>query len=332
MATLKDVAKLANVDVSTVSRALNNTSYVHPDTKKKIMAAVKKLSYHPNLLAQGLKKGKRHTIAVIVPSISSNVFSDITSEIERYARKFSYVTLIATTEGSTEAEAECLSRFASSLVDGIIIASTGQNNNLMKKIHAEGIPIIQIVRKQTDDLSSIISDYYENGESAVNYLYKKGCRHIGILHGNLDIMPFSERFKGYKKAMRSHKLAVNSYSNETRNITDYSSGYDGAKNLLENDPELDAVISCADLQCLGIMRYLSEQNISVPDQIKVISLTGIKLGEMLHTTITSNMIPAKEIGDAAVDMILKYIDCQKDTPLSTQHIIFQSKLVEREST
>ena len=68
MATLKDVAKLANVDVSTVSRALNNTSYVHPDTKKKIFKAVEQLSYRPNLLAKGLKQGKRRTLGVVVPS------------------------------------------------------------------------------------------------------------------------------------------------------------------------------------------------------------------------------------------------------------------------
>ena len=69
MATLKDVAKLANVDVSTVSRALNNTSYVHPDTKARVLAAVKELSYQPNVLAQGLRQGKRHTIGVVVPRL-----------------------------------------------------------------------------------------------------------------------------------------------------------------------------------------------------------------------------------------------------------------------
>ena len=77
MATLKDVAKLANVDVSTVSRALNNTSYVHPDTKKKIFKAVEQLSYRPNLLAKGLKQGKRRTLGVVVPSVNLSIFGEI---------------------------------------------------------------------------------------------------------------------------------------------------------------------------------------------------------------------------------------------------------------
>ena len=82
MATLKDVARLACVDVSTVSRALNNTSYVHPDTKARIFAAVKELSYQPNVLAQGLRQGKRHTIGVVVPRLHLTLFADITQSIE----------------------------------------------------------------------------------------------------------------------------------------------------------------------------------------------------------------------------------------------------------
>lgn len=80
MATLKDVAKLANVDVSTVSRALNNTSYVHPDTKKKIFKAVEQLSYRPNLLAKGLKQGKRRTLGVVVPSVNLSLLVRLSRE------------------------------------------------------------------------------------------------------------------------------------------------------------------------------------------------------------------------------------------------------------
>ena len=82
MATMKDVAKLACVDVSTVSRALNNTSYVHPDTKAKIYAAAKELGYHPNIMAQALRQGRRHTIGVVVPRLHLAIFSEILQGIE----------------------------------------------------------------------------------------------------------------------------------------------------------------------------------------------------------------------------------------------------------
>lgn len=108
MATLKDVAKLADVDVSTVSRALNNTSYVHPETKARILAAVKELSYTPNVLAQGLRHGKRHTIGVVVPRLHMTVFAETTQGIEEEARKRGYATLICNTEDDPKIERESL--------------------------------------------------------------------------------------------------------------------------------------------------------------------------------------------------------------------------------
>ena len=104
MATLKDVAKLANVDVSTVSRALNNASYVHPDTKTKILEAVKTLSYRPNVIAQSLKQGKRHTIGVVIPRLSFSIFADITQGIEETAHKRGYETLICNTDDNKNTE------------------------------------------------------------------------------------------------------------------------------------------------------------------------------------------------------------------------------------
>ena len=110
MATLKDVAKLANVDVSTVSRALNNTSYVHPDTKKKIFKAVEQLSYRPNLLAKGLKQGKRRTLGVVVPSVNLSLFGEIVQGIEMQAGNRGYSLMICMTKDDPDIEAECLNR------------------------------------------------------------------------------------------------------------------------------------------------------------------------------------------------------------------------------
>lgn len=123
MATLKDVARLACVDVSTVSRALNNTSYVHPDTKERIYAAAQELGYHPNVMAQALRQGKRHTIGVVMPRLHMTIFSQILQGIEQEARNRGYATLICVTEDEAKAERECLTRLRNGFVDGLIIAA-----------------------------------------------------------------------------------------------------------------------------------------------------------------------------------------------------------------
>lgn len=104
MATLKDVAQRACVDVSTVSRALNNTSYVHPETKARIVAAAKELGYRPNVMAKALRQGRRHTLGVIVPRLHLTLFSEILPGIEHEAERLGYSTLISTTDDDPQRE------------------------------------------------------------------------------------------------------------------------------------------------------------------------------------------------------------------------------------
>ena len=175
MATLKDVAKLACVDVSTVSRALNNTSYVHPDTKARILAAVKELSYQRTFLPK-TASGKRHTIGIVVPRLSMTVFAELIQGIDEEARYHGYSILVCTTEDDPDVERECLNRLRNGFVDGIIIAGTGKCGRLIRDIHASGISVVQIIRKQESHLSSVIANYKQSAYRAVKYLAGKGCK------------------------------------------------------------------------------------------------------------------------------------------------------------
>lgn len=187
MPTLRDVAKLACCDVSTVSRALNNNPCVHAETKKRIMAAVEKLSYRPNLLAKGLRQGKRHSVGIVVPHLHLSVFSMIAQSIEATLREAGYSAFLCSVEDNPIAERDSLNRLRNGLVDGIIIAGTGKNKNLIRDIHSSRLAITQVIRVQDNTLNSVTVDYYKCGYEAVHFLYKKGCRHIGLI-GNVHIM------------------------------------------------------------------------------------------------------------------------------------------------
>lgn len=331
MATLKDVAKLACVDVSTVSRALNNTSYVHPETKARIMAAVKELSYHPNVLARGLRQGKRHTLGVVVPRLHLTVFAEITQGIEQAARELGYSILICTTEEDARVERECLSRLRNGFADGIIIAGTGSNNRLLRDIHASGIAVAQVVRRQERDISSVVADYDSCGYDAAKYLASKGCREIGLINGSMKIAPYQGRYAGYKRAMAELGLPeISSSSPEPCNSFEY--GYECTNQLLDENPELDAIMAAVDVQGLGAMRALKERGIRVPDQVRVMSLTGHAVGGMLETSMTSLEIPAHEMGIKVTQMIVEEIDAPTDHKPSPQHLVFSAILEEREST
>lgn len=330
MATLKDVAKLANCDVSTVSRALNNTSYVHPDTKARILAAVKELSYKPNVLAQGLRQGKRHTIGVVVPRLSMTIFAEILQGIEEQARYLGYSILICNTEDDPETERECLNRLRNGFVDGIIIAGTGKCGRLLRDIQVSGIAVIQIIRKQEKNISSVVADYEAGAYEAVQYLADKGCREIGFINGSMSLATYHDRYQGYRKAI--HEKGLKEICSESMIPTNtFEYGFQCAEELLDSNFALDAMIVAVDIQGIGAIRALKERGLLIPDDMKLVSLTGHSIGGMLETTMTSMEIPAHEMGRKAAGMVVEAVET-KGRPQDISHLVFDPVLIERESS
>ncbi|WP_411678300.1 LacI family DNA-binding transcriptional regulator [Caproicibacter sp.] len=331
MATLKDVARLACVDVSTASRALNNTSYVHPDTKARVYAAVKKLSYHPNLLAKGLRQGKRHTIGVVVPTISLSVFAELTQGIEIEARKLGYETVICNTMDDPIAEKECLDRLRNGFEDGLIIASTGENNHLLRDIRGSGISIVQVVRDQNKHMSSVVTDYHESAYKGIKYLVSKGCRHIGLINGSKKIIPYLERYNGYHDALAELGYEEN-VAKPSAQKNYYQDGYDGTNRLLDQNPNLDGIMTATDVQGIGVIRALKERGVAFPEQVKIMSLTGHCIGGMLETSMTSIEMPSFEMGQKATQILVDEMNADPESIQSVQHIVYHASLVERETT
>lgn len=331
MATLKDVAKLACVDVSTVSRALNNTSYVHPETKSRILAAVKELSYQPNVLAKGLRQGKRNTIGVIVPRLFLTIFTEITQAIEQTAQQLGYAVLVCTTEESAKVERECLTRLRNGFVDGIIIAGTGANGRLLRDIKSSGLPIAQVVRRQERDITSVVADYEACGYQATCFLADKGCREIGLINGSIQLAPYKGRYTGYKQAItQRHLPEITTIANEPWNSFEY--GFQCASQLLDENPRLDAIMAAVDIQGLGAIRAIKEHGLRVPEDIRLVSLTGHSVGTMLETSMTSYEVPAREMGEKVTRMLIEEIEAPADRKPSPKHLVFTASLVEREST
>jgi len=331
MATLKDVAKLANVDVSTVSRALNNNSYVHPDTKAKIYAAAKELGYHPNVMAQALRQGRRHTIGVVVPRLHLAIFSEILQGIEEEAQRLDYATMVCVTGDDPKVERERLNRLRSGFVDGVIVAATGRNGRLLRDIQASGVAVLQLVRRQEPRISSIVADYEACGYDAVRYLYDKGCRRIGMIDGAQHLAPYKLRFDGYRRAIAELGLELNLSADESM-VNTFEYGYRGAKYLLDTVPGLDAILASVDVQGLGAIRAVTERELRVPDDVRVMSLTGHAVGGMLQTSMTSMELPAYEMGVKAAKMIVEEIEAPDGKKPGAQHLSFAVSLVEREST
>ena len=331
MATLKDVAKLANVDVSTVSRALNNTSYVHPDTKERVYAAAKELGYRPNAMARALRQGRGHVIGVVVPRLHLTIFSEILQGIESAAQKKGYMTTVCVTEDDPKVEKDRLNRLRNGGVDGIIIAATGRNGRILRDLQASGVPVVQLVRRQELEFSSVIGDYEASGREAVKLLAGKGCHEIGLIAGAQHLAPYRGRYEGYRKAIEELGLEE-LVSSSDREVNSFGYGFDCANQLLDENPDLDAIIAAVDVQGLGAIRAVTQRKLKIPEQIKIISLTGHRVGRMLETSMTSLELPAFEMGSAAAGLVIDEIEADPHHSPAHRHINFAPILVEREST
>lgn len=329
MATLKDVAKLAHVNISTVSRALNNSSYVHPETKERIMKAVRELSYQPNILARGLRQGKLYTIAAIMPMLSFSVFDEIVSGIELAARENGYATIIVNTGGNEKVEKESLEKLRNGFVDGIVIAGTGANHRLIRDINSE-IPIVQVIRKLDERISSVIVDYEDIGYKATRHLIDNGCRNIGLINGAMSISPYAQRYEGYMRAIKRAKLKEITAERESM-LRGMKYGYDCALQLLSENKELDAILAATDAQGMGVLRALRDQKKKVPKDIRVVSMTGHRVGDMLENSLTSVELPCMQIGERAARLLLDEIRSGEDIKSPVHHLQFDATLIERES-
>lgn len=331
MATLKDVARLACVDVSTVSRALNNTSYVHPDTKARIYAAVKELNYQPNLIAKSLRQGKRRTIGVVVPVVQLSIFAELLQGAEQELRRRGYGTLVCITNDDPQTERDCLTRLRNGLADGVIIAPTGKNSRLLRDLRSSGIAVVQIIRQQEPLISSVVADYASCGYQGVKYLAARGCRKIGLINGSTTLAPYRERYLGYRRALEELDLPeLSVVSMQANNSFEY--GYQCTNELLDQWPELDAVMAAVDIHGLGALRALKERGIRVPEQVRLLSLTGHSIGGLLETTMTAIEIPAQEMGRKAAAMLLEECEAEDDAKPGVQHLSFAASLVARETT
>ncbi len=325
---------MANCDPATVSRATNDFIKVHPDTRDRIMAAIHELGYEPLMTKKGIQRRLHHAIGVIVPNTNVNEFADIIGSIDSKARECGYCIRLAYTDDDSEIERERLELFRY-MTDGLIIAATGKNMSLIHDIHNQGIAVVQIIRKQDDSLSSIVSDYEGGSYDAVHYLYSKGCRNIGLINGPSNsrpiLKPYRTRYDGYKRAIS--ELGLKEICECTSGIINgYESGTQCIEKMIDENPGLDAIMTAVDIYGMAALRITRQRGINVPEQIRIVSLTGCYVGNLLEKSLTSFELPAVEIGANAARMVIEEIESPVGKKTSIQHLTFAASLSERESS
>lgn len=326
MTTLKDVAALAGLSVSTVSYVLNGKKKVKDETYQRIMQAVEQSGYVPNQQARSLKTRSTLSVGVVVPDISNQFFPEIVKGIDDTMSSQDYSIILCNTDNNMQREEKCVQTLLGKDIDGIIYIGTAQSNVIQQK--KPNMPVVLVDRKMGDDYLSVTSDNRLGGRLATAHLIEKGCRSIALFTGPVFITSFFDRLHGYMDALNAAKLP---YREEMVFECDFSpkAGYRAARQMLERGVRADGIFVANDLMALDVMRALLESGVKLPGDMALVGYDDIYLASVVMPALTTVHQPMYEMGQKAAGMMLDAIRGQAIEP---RQMVLQPTLVQRETT
>ena len=303
MASIREVAKLANVSPSTVSRVINGTANVDEEKKRRVLKAIDESGFTPNEVARSLFKKSSKTIGVIVPSITNPFFTEMSSAIEKTANEYGYRMTICNTSGNVEKEKNAISMLTAMNVDGIVI--TTSNQELKKILENCETPIVAIDRVISKNTAGgyIHCDNYEGGRIAAQHLIQNGCKSIVCVRGLESISSARERYQGYLDVCTEQGIREQSI----RCDYSFTEGLTMTEKLLEEFPDVDGIIACNDMVAISIYKVLCRRGIRVPEDIMMAAVGDSRAGRVAYVPLTSVHLHYRTAGDKAARLLLEML-------------------------
>lgn len=308
MPTVADVARVAGVGAITVSRFVNETSYVSAAKKKKIQAAIDKLGYRPNQAARILKGHRAKVIGLILPDLADPFFGKCASAIESYASAHGYMTLIVASKHDRNISNNEVSMLIGQRVAGLIVVPSLSNDSLTEFLH-EGIPIVALDRP----LSGIAADevVVENlggAQTAVEHLIGHGHKRIVCVGYDKESHAVSHRILGYTNAMQSAGLKP-----ELRlSIQSYEDALKLAKQWSKSPDRPSAVFTLNNVATRHMLEALREVNLQIPEKIALVAFDDLELAKLLSPALTVVRQPAVGLGAQAARVLFERIAAPKN--------------------
>ena len=333
-ATIADVAQLAGVSITTVSRVINKNYPVKEQTKEKVNKAIEELEFKPNLLARGLIYNKTQTIGILTPSIENLFFSQVVKGIDSIIRDKGYTTILCNTEGSSNTEKLMIENMRNRSVDGIIVINPRTKNitsGYYENINKE-IPLV-IINGYNKGIhcNYVLNDGDVGTLEALRYLYQGGHRNIAFLRGSHNYS-YDVKENIYRKFCKDNKITFNKDNilviKDGNGLEAVEQSKLAVKEMLRNNNEITAIFSCNDWMAVGALNGADALSIPVPDRISIIGFDNTIISQITKpclTTVDQNMTG---LGQTAGRRICEIIE---DKDRDNKKIIIETKLIKRDS-
>lgn len=302
--TIRDVSEAAGVSLGTASRVINRSGPVSEKAVQSVNAAIKKLDYNPNSVAQSLRRKRTNVVGCLIPDIANPVFSVLTKALEKKLKEHGYILLIASSDMDLEAELQILELFRQRKVDGMIVSLSDETAPTLKQaLEQIEVPIVALDRVLPVEADAVLYDHATAMSATVNYLFQLGHERISLITGNEQITPTRERIVGYKKAHADAGLPVHPKLIRASGIA-AEHGFEEASALLSLPNPPTAIVAGANQILVGVLRAINRAQLRIPRDISVVSCDDTPVAELMSPPVTVVRRDISEWGRLTADMLM----------------------------
>ncbi|WP_094550443.1 LacI family DNA-binding transcriptional regulator [Petroclostridium xylanilyticum] len=336
--TIKDVAKLAQVSISTVSRVINGAPNITPEIRQKVEKAIAQLRYKPNIIAQSLGSGRLKNIAVVLARSSqlafvnpyfTIMFQGLGSVIENS----DYEVLLTLAEDEKTEVDKCMSLIDAGSIQGVILLGSRVYDKLINKLIEIKFPFVLIGRVLKDaipegaQINHVDTDSINDSMAAVSYLISQGHRRIGCVHAPLKYVVSQDRYSGYCIALRHAEIPV-----DDSIIVDggysWQDAEKAARIILQQKNPPTAIFATDDLKAIGVMKAAYSLGLKVPEDLSIMGHNDYDFAQMVEPPLSTVRVPIYELGKVAAEIMLEQIKNPGHPP---KQVILPTQLVIRNS-
>ncbi len=300
--TIRDVAKQADVSISTVSRVLNDTCPVHSEKRVRVERAVAELGYTPNPAARSLLTRETGGIGIILPFVSGEFFSEFLNGVDEAAQEEDYFLLISTSHHSSDDLKKAM-RGMYKRVDGLLVMAPQMSTAEVRDLAPAGIPLVFVnTRFVEENPEGITFDNYGGMYAMTTHLVSKGHRRIGFITGPKDAYDAQERLRGYRKALQDVGIAEDEEL-ILNGEYDQKTGFERTKTLLALEQRPTAIMASNDDSAIGVLSALREQGVAIPEEMAVTGFDDVPSARYASPPLSSVHVPVRELGSAAIRLL-----------------------------
>ncbi|HKM00522.1 MAG TPA: LacI family DNA-binding transcriptional regulator [Sedimentibacter sp.] len=310
MITIKDVARLAEVSISTVSRVINDSKPVSPEVRKRVLKVIEETGYKPNDVARSLVTRRSYLIGVIVNNLAQSYVADVVRGIEEIGKMYGYDILLSSSYGSKETQEKYLQLLDRKQAEGLFLVGNKFDEEIVQLAKSFNKPCVFFTRDVYEKMNYITIDSKSAIYEVSQYLIEEGHKKIAYFsdYENRTTVE-NEKLEGYLKAIEDNELEYSKVYVVGGNK--HSQAYELGKSIINEAGDFTAAVCSTDEIAIGILDSMIDNGIKVPDDVSVVGFGNIREGKFVRPEITTIGEPYYDVGAVGMRMLIKMIKGDK---------------------